>query len=97
MSKIIGVTVGTPLSPSKIEDKLKPIKTVNGVDPDENGNVNTALVYMAQNPQEDGQFAFEQGKKYKIYAPNKNGKFTCHIYMGTSISDHTYYLIPLIP
>ena len=38
--KIIGVTVGTPLSPSKIEEKLKPVKTVNGVTPDENGNVN---------------------------------------------------------
>ena len=37
--KIIGVTVGTPLSPSKIDDKLKPIKTVNGEAPDENGNV----------------------------------------------------------
>lgn len=39
MSNIIGVTVGTPLSPSKIEEKIKPIKTVNGVAPDENGNV----------------------------------------------------------
>ena len=37
--KIIGVTVGTPLSPSKIENELKPIKTVNGEAPDENGNV----------------------------------------------------------
>ena len=39
MSKIIGVTVGTPLSPAKIAEKLKPVKTVNGVEPDENGNV----------------------------------------------------------
>lgn len=37
--KIIGVTVGTPMSPSKINDKLKPVKTVNGKTPDENGNV----------------------------------------------------------
>ena len=37
--KIIGVTVGTPLSPAKIAEKLKPVKTVNGVEPDENGNV----------------------------------------------------------
>ena len=37
--KIYGVTVGTPLSPSKIAEKLKPVKTVNGIAPDENGNV----------------------------------------------------------
>lgn len=37
--KIIGVTVGTPISPRKIEEKLKPVKTVNGITPDENGNV----------------------------------------------------------
>lgn len=42
MSKIIGVTVGTPTSPSKMEEALKPVKTVNGVSPDENGNVNVA-------------------------------------------------------
>ena len=39
---IIGITVGTPLSPSKIEDRIKPVKTVNGVAPDENGNVDVA-------------------------------------------------------
>ena len=37
--KIIGSTVATPISASKIEDELKPIKTVNGHAPDENGNV----------------------------------------------------------
>lgn len=41
--KIIGVTVGTPLSPSKIEKDLKPVKTVNGVKPDENGNVSVPI------------------------------------------------------
>lgn len=39
MSKIIGVTVGTPTSPQKIENEIKPVKTVNGKAPDENGNV----------------------------------------------------------
>ena len=39
MSKIIGVTVGTPTSPLKINDELKPVKTVNGSAPDDNGNV----------------------------------------------------------
>lgn len=37
--KIIGVTVGTTISPKKIEKELKPVKTVNGQAPDENGNV----------------------------------------------------------
>lgn len=39
MSKIIGVTVGTTTSPAKIEQELRPVKTVNGVAPDANGNV----------------------------------------------------------
>jgi hypothetical protein len=39
MSKIIGVTVGTPISAQKIVDDLKPVKSVNGKTPDENGNV----------------------------------------------------------
>lgn len=37
--KIIGVTVGTTINPKMLEKKLKPVKTVNGVEPDENGNV----------------------------------------------------------
>lgn len=37
--KIIGVTVGTPISPARVDRELKPVKTVNGVAPDENGNV----------------------------------------------------------
>lgn len=41
--KIIGVTVGTPISPSTIERDIKPVKTVNGVAPDENGNVDVTL------------------------------------------------------
>lgn len=36
---IIGVTVGTPISPKAIERKIKPVKSVNGFTPDENGNV----------------------------------------------------------
>lgn len=37
--KIIGVTVGTPLSPQKIKEKMSPVVSVNGLKPDENGNV----------------------------------------------------------
>ena len=37
--KIRGNTVGTPTSPAKMEKELKPVKTVNGQEPDEQGNV----------------------------------------------------------
>ena len=36
---IIGVTVGTTISLTKIKDKIKPVSTVNGQKPDQNGNV----------------------------------------------------------
>ena len=39
MSKIIGVTVGTPLSADKIKEKIKPVTSVNGVKADASGNV----------------------------------------------------------
>lgn len=37
--KIVGVTVGTPMSPQMIREKLKPVTSVNGVEADNNGNV----------------------------------------------------------
>ena len=49
--KIIGATVGTTLSPAKIQDKLKPVKTVNGLVPDEKGNVEVEV--------HDGKSAYE--------------------------------------
>lgn len=39
MSKIIGATVGTPTSLEKIDDELRPVKTVNGQSPDDSGDV----------------------------------------------------------
>lgn len=39
MSKIIGVTVGTPTSPKAMAKELKPVTSVNGTEPDESGNV----------------------------------------------------------
>ena len=39
MSKIIGVTVGTTINPDAVAEKLKPVKTVNGIEPDSRGNV----------------------------------------------------------
>lgn len=79
--KIIGVTVGTTLSPAKIQDKLKPIKTVNGVAPDENGDVkvSSSKISIIQTPQLGGRYDFEQGKVYKVYAPNADGRFNCRI------------------
>ena len=41
---IIGVTVGTPISPATIKEKIKPVMRVNGTDPDENGNVQIEVV-----------------------------------------------------
>lgn len=37
--KIVGVTVGTTMNPSRIKEKIKPVTSVNGNEPDENGNV----------------------------------------------------------
>lgn len=40
--KIVGVTVGTPMNPQRIAEKIEGkygVKTVNGIKPDENGNV----------------------------------------------------------
>lgn len=37
--KIIGVTVGTPMSISQIKEKINPVTSVNGVTADEVGNV----------------------------------------------------------
>jgi hypothetical protein len=53
MSKIIGITVGTPLSPSTIKDKLKPVLSVNGTKADENGNVEIAAGGASEVPDED--------------------------------------------
>lgn len=39
MSKIVGVTVGTNISPQSIRKKLKPVLSVNGVEPDAEGDV----------------------------------------------------------
>ena len=39
MSKIIGVTVGTPIGVDKLKEKIKPVTSVDGVKADENGDV----------------------------------------------------------
>ena len=37
--KIVGVTVGTPISPESMRNKMQAVKSVNGMAPDESGNV----------------------------------------------------------
>lgn len=65
--KIIGVTVGTPISARKIEDDLKPVKTVNGKAPDVNGNINidSAIEEALAQAKESGEF---DGKSAYAYA-----------------------------
>lgn len=75
--KIIGVTVGTPISPRKIEQEIEPVKTVNGKKPDENGNVDVvcdgyvlseadikeiADVVLAMLPKEFGLITYTQDR-----------------------------------
>lgn len=43
MSKIVGVTVGTNISPQALKEKLKPVLSVNDVKPDADGNVTLAI------------------------------------------------------
>lgn len=67
MSKIIGITVGTPLSPRSIKDKLHPVTSVNGVSADEHGNVevdipeipDAVLTVNGQAPDENGNIQIE--------------------------------------
>lgn len=75
--KIIGVTVGTPTSASRIADEIKPVKTVNRKKPDENGNVDVvcdgyvlseadkkeiADVVLAMLPKEFGLITYTQDR-----------------------------------
>lgn len=41
--KIIGITVGTPISIQQIKEKINPITSVNGVEADNGGNVNIEM------------------------------------------------------
>lgn len=57
--KIVGITVGTPISPKVIEDKLKPVTSVNGIEADEDGNVNITIPEPGENVDLTG-YATEQ-------------------------------------
>lgn len=58
MRKIVGVTVGTPLSADTIKKKLNPVLSVNGVRPDESGNID---VGVGNNFTTDETLSFKDG------------------------------------
>ena len=70
MSKIIGVTVGTPISPQTLKEKLNPVLSVNGVKPDKNGN---AEVTMNFEDLTEEQKASLKGEKGDPGVPGKDG------------------------
>ena len=74
--KIMGVTVGTSLSPSKIEEKIKPVKTVNNVAPDENGNVEIEIPQGAngKTPYIKDGYWYIDGVNTNVKAEGKDGK-----------------------
>lgn len=51
--RIIGVTVSTPISPKAIERRLNPVKTVNGIEPDANGNVQVEMTEDIEQMKQD--------------------------------------------
>lgn len=59
MSKIIGVTVGTPMGPKSIQEKLKPVRSINGVTPDADGNVEITQGAASWNDLTDKPFGEE--------------------------------------
>lgn len=52
MKKIVGVTVGTPISPSVIKKKLNPVTSVNRRYPNEDGDVKTVFRVIFENVSE---------------------------------------------
>ena len=65
--KIIGVTVGTTMGTKSIQEKLKPVRSVNGVKPDASGNVETTNNLDADN------LGLEQDLDTGIVYPTYNG------------------------
>ena len=67
MSKIIGVTVGTPLSVDKIREKIKPVTSVNGVKADETGNVEVHGGASAEEIQSAVEAALQEAKESGVF------------------------------
>lgn len=86
--KIIGVTVGTALSPRSIQDKLNPIVSINGVTPDENGNVEVNDLFTEADKAEivdDVIASIPVPPQITINGkgPDKNGNFVIEVQPGT--------------
>jgi hypothetical protein len=101
MSKIIGVTVGTPISAAKIDEEIKPVKTVNNKAPDDNGNVNIeaggidtddlqdAIEDALAEAKASGEFDGADGKdgtNGKDGANGKDGVSATHSWNGTVLT-----------
>lgn len=85
--KIIGVTVGTPLSPAKIEEKIKPVKTVNGVSPDASGNVEVKVGVSDDDIREAFETALQQAKDSGEFdgEDGADGVSVTHSWVGTKL------------
>ena len=64
MRKIIGVTVGTPLSAKTIKEKLNPVLSVNGVRPDESGNVENTFDFEELTEEQKASLKGDKGDAF---------------------------------
>lgn len=104
--KIMGVTVGTPTSPKKIEKEIKPIKTVNGIEPDANGNVNIDggsaelpifdLVALGAKPIEIGKGQTLNVDTTEIMAALDKGLVTFELEIVRDSGTFRYYVTPIM-
>lgn len=104
--KIMGVTVGTPISPKVIEKEIKPIKTVNGIEPDANGNVNIDggsaelpifdLVALGAKPIEIGKGQTLNVDTTEIMAALDKGLVTFVLEIVRDSGTFRYYVTPIM-
>lgn len=73
MSKIVGVTVGTALSPEKIKEKINPVLSVNGEKPDESGNVKCTFTFEGLTDEEKASLKGDKGEDGGYYKPSLLG------------------------
>lgn len=97
--KIIGVTVGTPLSIQTIKEKINPVISINGVEADENGNVEITIPDSGGNA-EDGFSPIAKVEQTDtgavISITDKNGETTATITNGKDGDDGTDGISPTV-
>ena len=64
MSKIIGVTVGTNISPQTIKEKLNPVLSVNDAKPDALGNVELIMKFEDLTEEEKASLKGDKGDSF---------------------------------